>query len=54
MPEIKTGIDLLIYLVKSGRKEEDVRRTLKNALEKDFEALTVEELETAKNLFVIL
>jgi len=51
MPEIKTGIDLLIHLVKSGRKEEDVRRTLKNALEKDFEALKPEELETAKKIF---
>jgi len=51
MPEIKTGIDLFIHLVKSGRKEEEIRRTLKNALEKDFEALKQEELETAKNLF---
>lgn len=49
--DIKTGIDLLIHLVKSGRKEEDVRRTLKNALEKDFEALKPEELESAKKIF---
>lgn len=52
MPEINSGIDLLIHLVKSGRKEEDVRRTVKSALEKDFEALAAEELETAKNLFI--
>jgi len=53
LPELKAenGVDLLIELVTAGLKEDEVRRTVKSALEKEIEHLTAEDMEIAKRLF---
>jgi recombination protein RecT len=50
-PAIETGPELMQYLISAGRKEEDLKRTLKSALEKSFEELKPSEVETAKKIF---